>query len=170
MKKIKYNLTLLFILILTGCAAPITFYTNAPDPTKPVKIQFIAQDGAYYTFALYKESNNCTGIQRVTVNKAIYLPHQKHLTFSAYIQFPGYPSFKYGSSMYSIPFNPGELKVTLKYDTERFYTLMERLDKNDKWIPITDVIERQASQPFLESGPWCSDQLKIPNKKINKDT
>lgn len=160
---------LVFAMLIAGCAAPITFYSKTPGSTKPGKIQFSAQNGAYTTFALYEESSNCSGIQRVSffsldVNETIYVPFQKYLTFSAYIQFPGYPNFKYGSSMYTVPFESGELRVLLKYDSERYFTIIERSDDGIHWEPIENAIERQPSQPFLESGPWCSDQLTVSNK------
>ena len=141
----------------TGCASTIDLYSKSPEPTKPGKIRFISQDGAHVAFSLFKESRNCTGIQRVAffqsnVDETVYLPYQKYLTFNAYIQLPGVSKFNYGGRTISVPFESGELRISLEYDSNNFYTNIEKLDSNKKWVKILNYKERQPVAPFLESG------------------
>ncbi|PAR44359.1 hypothetical protein [Vibrio metoecus] len=163
-----FNLIIVATMFLTGCAAPITFYSNSPEESKPGKIQFISQEGAYTTIALYEDSESCTGIQRVSffqpiVDQIIYVPYKEHLTFSVYINLPNGIGFQSASRMYSVPFESGEIKVKISFDDQNMYTGIYKRDGDDNWLPVTKILERTPKQPFLESGSWCEDKLSANN-------
>ncbi|MDD9179540.1 hypothetical protein ERW51_01230 [Aliivibrio finisterrensis] len=163
-----FNLILFTSIFLVGCAAPITFYSKSPDAGKPGKVHFMSQEGAYTTIALYEDSDTCTGIQRVSffqpiVDQTIYVSYKEHLTFSVYINLPNNTGFEYASSMYSVPFESGEVKVKISFDEQKMYTGIYKRDENESWVPVTNFLERTPKQPFLESGSWCEDQLSTNN-------
>lgn len=165
----KIIISLTLIILIYGCAAPITLYSITPSDSKPGKIHFSSPAGVSTSIALFKNSSNCTGIQRVSffengVNRTVYLPYQEHLTFAVAIMYGGYPVLTSAASTYSVPFQTGELSVSLYYDSDKLYTLIERLDENSNWVPVTDAIKRQPKTPFLESGLWCRDLLSVPEK------
>lgn len=148
--------------LISGCAAPITYYSKTPEPSKPGKIRFSMPGGAYSTVALYKENKSCIGIQRVMLftpngDETVYIPHRKYITFSTYIQTPGTLSFQYSGRAFSVPFESGELLVSMSFDKEKAYTRIQKRDAVLGWIPVTGTIERKMVQPFLDSGSWCEE-------------
>lgn len=167
MKSIARAAVLSLGILGTGCAAPITYYSPTPDAVKTGMVHFVSQGGTYSTIALYQDVRTCQGIQRVAffkpgVDQTVYVPHGAYLTFSAYVQFPGYPRYVYGSSMYSVPFRSGDLRVIISYDSKSMYTRIERREAGGDWIVVRDAVPRQSHQPFFESGDWCKASPAIP--------
>ena len=162
MKIQSIRLLCLVASIISGCAAPITYYSKTPDISKPGKIRFVMPGGAYSTVALYKENKSCIGIQRVMFfvqngDESVYIPYRKYITFSTYIQTPGVSSFQYSGRAFSVPFESGELLVSMDFDDEKAYTRIQKRDDILGWVPVSGVIERKMVQPFLESGSWCEE-------------
>ena len=147
--------------LLAGCAAPITYYSRGEDPAKPGTLRFHIPPGAYSTVVLYPDAYDCRGIQRVAffkngVNDVVHVPRDKVITFSVYLQLPGgVGSFQYANRGYTVPFTTGELRVDTDFDSKGFLTRTYSREADGQWRLVTDVVERQMSQPFLESGAWC---------------
>jgi len=152
-------------LLVIDCSNPIAFYSTTPDQSKPGKVHFIAAGGAHTTIAVFKENCECKGIHRVSffapsVDQIIYVPYGKFLTFHAFAQTSFYSGGTLGvriaGGVYSVPFESGELRVTLVPKSDNLFTKIERLDPIIGWIPVQGVINREASQPFFETGAWCT--------------
>jgi len=156
----------LFCSSLTGCAAPITYYSKEPNASKPSMVHFFSQGGTYSTIALYEDAKTCKGIQRVAffepgVDKTVYIPAGQYLTFSAYVQFPGFPGFKYGSSMYTVPLGTGNFRVGISYNATNMFTKIERQGAGGDWVVVKDAVKRNPHQPLFESGDWCESSSEI---------
>ena len=166
MKKVARLIVFLLAALVAGCAAPITYYSRRPDALKSGAIHFVVEGGVYSVIALYEDAKTCKGIQRVAffepdVDKTVYVPHGDYLTFSDYVQFPGGTSFKSGSSMYSVPFRSGNLRVSVLYNATNLFTKIERQEANGEWVLVKNAIKRKSHQPFLESGDWCKPSVYI---------
>ena len=149
-----------------GCAAPITYYSESPQESKTGMVQFIAQSGPYTSFALYETPATCRGIQRVAlgeqgVNKTVYVPNSAYLTFGVFIRFGGITEFDYGTTMYSVPFTSGAIRVSISYDAKSMYTTIERREAGSDWTVVNNAVARKADIPILESGSWCKSTPEI---------
>ncbi|WP_227106649.1 hypothetical protein [Chromobacterium rhizoryzae] len=146
--------------ILGGCAAPITYYSKYEDVSKPGKIQFSAQSGAFTSVSLFSDSYECNGIQRLAFflpgfDETVYVPAGKFITFSVYVQTPGFPEFKYGGGIYTVPFDSKEMRVNVSYKGDVVYTKIDSYDSKVGWHSAKGVIARVPLKPFFDSESWC---------------
>lgn len=172
MKKATRLIVFTLVAFNAGCAAPITYYSTRPDAFKSGMVHFVAESGTYSVIALYEDAKTCKGIQRVAffepgVDKTVYVSHGDYLTFSAYVQFPGFPSFKYGSGMYSVPFSNGNLRISISYNDTTMFTKIEKQEASGSWVLVKNAIKRAYHQPFFESGDWCRPSTGISGGEGN---
>ncbi len=149
-----------------GCAAPITYYTRTQNSPTEGKVNFVSEGGPYTTIALYEDARTCKGIQRLAFFKpgmddTVFVKHSRYLTFSMYIQFPGVTKFLHSTNMFSVPFESGDLRVSVSYDKSSSFTKIERRQLGGDWVLVKDAIKRQGKVPFFESGDWCEPVTEI---------
>ena len=129
-------------------------------------MNFVSESGPYTTIALYEDARTCKGIQRLAFFKpgmddTVYVKHSRYLTFSMYIQFPGVTQFLRSTNMFSVPFESGDLRISVSYDKNSSFTKIERRQSDGNWILVKDAIKRQGKVPFFESGDWCEPVTEI---------
>jgi hypothetical protein len=150
----------LSFVVLAGCAAPLAQFSRNPEPSKPVKVQFIGQGGAYSTLSLFAGAHECTGIQRLVwhvsgFDETIYVPKSRYITFLLALQLPGVARIKHAERTYSVPLNTDQLRVRVSYDSESLYAEIDGFDPKLGWKPVDGLIERRYRRPFADSGAWC---------------